>query len=169
MPGQSTNAWQVLQRIVHGQDDGPFPTPLSQDDLESQLDLPEPLAGTLADLEASGHIQTMSVPANGTAVVLYWPTDRGRETVRRWVEQQDRLQQDIAALRSKVANLTTELQAVADISGTSAESDIDTYITQLHTYNEIKDFAQAILGKCAEIEGTTAKAMHEKFGADFED
>ncbi|KAJ1978737.1 swi5-like zinc finger protein [Dimargaris xerosporica] len=173
MPDQTNNAWQVLQLIVHGWDDGSFPTPLSQGDLEGQLEPADTLVGTLADLEASGHIQTVTVPANDTQVALYWPTDRGRETVRRWAEQQDKLHQDIAALRTKVADLTTKLQAVADIRyvvmhQTSAEADIDTYISQLHTYNEIKDFAQAVLGKCAVIEGTTTKAMHEKFGVDFE-
>jgi len=39
----------------------------------------------------------------------------------------------------------------------------------LHKYNEIKDIAQMVIGKLAEIENTTTKKLYEKFDMDMED
>lgn len=40
------------------------------------------------------------------------------------------------------------------------------YLNLLHSYNEIKDYAQSLFGKCACVEGTTTKNMYIKFEMD---
>ncbi|KAF9365847.1 swi5-like zinc finger protein [Mortierella sp. NVP85] len=90
--------------------------------------------------------------------------------------------QDDAALRAKEDAKITELKATIKdlqrqeqeimkaIRGEGTPSDIiDRHIKQLHRYNEIKDAGQIILGKCAELEGTTIKKQYEIFGLDPED
>ena len=52
-------------------------------------------------------------------------------------------------------------------------SDIDavlnTQIKLLHEYNEIKDIGQMLIGKYAEMQGTTTSKMYEQFGLDLLD
>jgi hypothetical protein len=52
---------------------------------------------------------------------------------------------------------------------TVREEDITHYIDLLHRYNDLKDAGQAMLGKLAELEGTTTRAMYERFGLDADD
>ena len=51
----------------------------------------------------------------------------------------------------------------------SRKQHVDHHIDVLHRYNEIKDVVQALMGKCAEIEGKTTKDMYEKFGLELQD
>jgi hypothetical protein len=46
---------------------------------------------------------------------------------------------------------------------------LNNHYLQLHEYNEIKDVGQMLLGKCAEIEGTTTREMYEKFHVELND
>ena len=49
-------------------------------------------------------------------------------------------------------------------SGDVREQDIANYIDLLHRYNDLKDAGQAMLGKLAELEGTTTRVMYAKYG-----
>lgn len=42
-------------------------------------------------------------------------------------------------------------------------------IDQLHTYNECKDVAQALIGKLALIEGRTTKDLYPRFDLNLDD
>lgn len=42
-------------------------------------------------------------------------------------------------------------------------------IDQLHTYNECKDVAQALIGKLALIEGCTTKELYPRFDLNLDD
>ena len=46
---------------------------------------------------------------------------------------------------------------------------LNDHYRQLHEYNEIKDTGQMLLGKCAEIEGTTTREMYKKFEVELND
>lgn len=54
-------------------------------------------------------------------------------------------------------------------SPVSSKHRLDSHIQVLHAYNEIKDVVQALMGKCAEMEGRTTRDMYDKFGLDLED
>ena len=43
--------------------------------------------------------------------------------------------------------------------------ELDNQIDLLHRYNDIKDIAQMVLGRLAELEGVTVKSLHEKYDA----
>ena len=43
--------------------------------------------------------------------------------------------------------------------------ELDRQIDLLHRYNDIKDVAQMVLGRLAELEGVTVKSLHEKYDA----
>ena len=49
------------------------------------------------------------------------------------------------------------------------ELDITHYIDLLHRYNDLKDAGQAMLGKLAELEGTTTRSMYARFDLNEED
>jgi len=53
--------------------------------------------------------------------------------------------------------------------GRVREEDITHYIDLLHRYNDLKDAGQAMLGRLAELEGTTTRAMYAKFDLDMDD
>lgn len=46
---------------------------------------------------------------------------------------------------------------------------INEHIRILHEYNELKDIVQSILGRLAEVEGTTTKQMYIKYGLEIND
>jgi len=43
------------------------------------------------------------------------------------------------------------------------ESEADDYIESLHEYNDIKDLAQMVIGKLAELEQVSVGSLHEEF------
>ncbi|KAF9288608.1 swi5-like zinc finger protein [Mortierella alpina] len=77
----------------------------------------------------------------------------------------------IAQLKATILDLERQEQELLhSIRGEGTPSEIiDRHIKELHRYNEIKDVGQIILGKCAEVEGTTIKEQYEKYGLDIED
>lgn len=46
---------------------------------------------------------------------------------------------------------------------------INTHITRLHDYNDLKDTAQELMGKLAVLAGSTTRAMYEKYELEMED
>ncbi|KAK3826389.1 MAG: DNA repair protein [Linnemannia gamsii] len=76
----------------------------------------------------------------------------------------EQLKKTIADLQKQEQDIIRLLRGV----GTPSEM-ISTHIQQLHEYNEIKDVGQVILGKCAELEGTTIKKQYENFGLEMDD
>ena len=76
-------------------------------------------------------------------------------------------------LEKKVDRLTEELKEVDAELGPLlekySEEDVQSYIDALHEYNEVKDAAQILMGKLAELQGVTVKKIHEDFGLTPED
>ncbi|KAF9539702.1 swi5-like zinc finger protein [Mortierella hygrophila] len=77
----------------------------------------------------------------------------------------------IEELKKTIADLQRQEQDIIRLirgMGTPSEM-ISQHIHELHEYNEIKDVGQVILGKCAELEGTTIKTQYENFGLEMDD
>ncbi|KAG0204050.1 swi5-like zinc finger protein [Mortierella sp. GBA30] len=76
----------------------------------------------------------------------------------------------IAELKAMILDLERQEQELMQaIRGEGTPSEIiDRHIKELHRYNEIKDVGQIILGKCAEIEGTTIKEQYGQYGLDLD-
>ena len=76
-------------------------------------------------------------------------------------------------LEKKVDQLTEELKEVdaelEPLLEKYSEEDVQSYIDALHKYNEVKDAAQILMGKLAELQGVTVKKVHEDFGLTPED
>ena len=69
--------------------------------------------------------------------------------------------------------LKEELQSVEEevavLSREYSEDELPLYIKRLHEYNEMKDVGQLLLGKLAEVQGTTTASLYERFGLDLDD
>ncbi|KAJ3166388.1 swi5-like zinc finger protein [Geranomyces variabilis] len=140
-------------------------------------------AGDARD-EASGRLETMLAadqiarrPIPKTDLVVYWipsrlaPTPAAPPARKSRPTAQEALERDIASLRTKVAELENERQALeAELKpGTDVDAENAAHIKRLHDYNEVKDTGQMLLGKLAEFEGTTTRAMYERFDLGLED
>ena len=73
---------------------------------------------------------------------------------------------DIAQLREQLATAESE---ITELSQDHCEDELQQYIDRLHEYNEIKDVGQLLLGKMAEVQGTTTAALYQQFGLDTDD
>ena len=79
---------------------------------------------------------------------------------------QDDVAQSVLKLQAEVDEVRHRL---APLLAVYSEEDVQRYIDALHEYNEVKDAAQTLLGKYAELEQTTVAQAHEKFGLGVED
>lgn len=70
-------------------------------------------------------------------------------------------QDQLADLIKQEAELDKEI-AVLKENGFQVE-ELQSHIDNLHRYNEIKDAAQLVLGRLAELEQVTLKEMHKKY------
>ena len=66
-------------------------------------------------------------------------------------------------LREREAQLDLEI-AQLESEGLSVE-ELDHQIDLLHRYNDVKDVAQIVMGRLAELDSVTVKSLHEKYGA----
>lgn len=73
---------------------------------------------------------------------------------------------DVLKLKSKLETVQREIK---DLSEDYHEDELQVHIDKLHEYNEVKDAGQILLGKIAEVQGTTTAAVYERFGLDLAD
>ena len=76
-------------------------------------------------------------------------------------QQLETPEDQLADLTKQEANLDEEIAALKD-SGFQVE-ELQDHIENLHRYNEVKDAAQIVLGRLAELEQVTLKEMHQKY------
>ena len=80
---------------------------------------------------------------------------------------------NVETMAREVLKLKTQLEAVRreirDLSEDYHEEELQVHIDKLHEYNEVKDMGQILLGKIAEVDGTTTAIVYERFGLDFAD
>ena len=80
------------------------------------------------------------------------------------VHYQEQLTSDVLKKRLKeVEGEIAELAAAGCL-----EEELQAHIDALHEYNEIKDTGQLLLGKLAELEGTTTTSLYERFGLELD-
>ncbi|RMX53937.1 hypothetical protein pdam_00010722 [Pocillopora damicornis] len=82
------------------------------------------------------------------------------------LEDEASLVKEIETLKAKLEILDKEIK---DLSEEYSEEELQQHIQMLHEYNEIKDVGQLLLGKLAEIDGTTTRAKYQEFGLDTDD
>ena len=81
-----------------------------------------------------------------------------------------RTQEDVTrSVLELQAEVDQVMQQLNPLLAVYSEEDVQSYIDDLHQYNEVKDAAQTLLGKYAEMEQTTVAQAHEKFGLGVED
>ncbi|KAF9927033.1 hypothetical protein FBU30_003531 [Linnemannia zychae] len=145
-----------------------FPSELTEESTQSHL-APE----TTPALASSGASEAAGLGFSVSAATI--ALSAGYKKKQDSKEQQEALkaQEDakIEELKKTIAELQRqELEIIQSIRGVGTPSEIiSRRIQQLHEYNEIKDVGQVILGKCAELEGTTIKKQYENFGLDTDD
>lgn len=74
--------------------------------------------------------------------------------------------EEVAKLREKLEKVEQEMGALKE---DYSEEELQAHIDKLHEYNEMKDMGQLLLGKIAEVEGTTTAALYEQFGLELDD
>ena len=84
----------------------------------------------------------------------------------RQVETEEDVEKDIAQLREQIECTERE---IAELSQHYSEDELQQYIDHLHEYNEIKDVGQLLLGKLAEIQGTTTAELYKQFSLNLDD
>ena len=76
----------------------------------------------------------------------------------------DLLEADLQRVREEERHYRTRL----DMS-INYDTEVNKYIELLHAYNDLKDAGQALIGKLAELEGTTSREMYERYDLDLKD
>ncbi|KAJ2612201.1 swi5-like zinc finger protein [Coemansia sp. RSA 1365] len=87
-------------------------------------------------------------------------------------EHKQELRTGIEKLKQELESQTQVRDALllkADMSIEQARQLNDEHIERLHRYNDIKDAAQILFGKLAELKGKTVKEIYEEHGVDLKD
>jgi hypothetical protein len=63
----------------------------------------------------------------------------------------------------------THVDRPVGVTDQEIETTLRNQIQLLHDYNELKDIGQMLLGKLAELQGTTSASLYEDFGLSLSD
>ncbi|RXG61891.1 DNA repair protein SWI5-like protein [Armadillidium vulgare] len=85
----------------------------------------------------------------------------------KFIKKEENLKDELESLETKEALLDKQILELEKEG--IVKSEIQEFIDNLHKYNEIKDSAQIVMGRLAELHGITLKEIHLKFGAPTED
>ncbi len=77
------------------------------------------------------------------------------------VHSMEDLNKEIEGLRKEKKEVEEDIEA---LSKEYSEEELPEHIAMLHEYNEVKDMGQLLLGKLAEVEGTTTTVLYHRFG-----
>ncbi|KAG0316395.1 swi5-like zinc finger protein [Linnemannia gamsii] len=154
------------------------PSSTSMDDeeaIQSQTIHPTPEAVSSTPVILAAVASTSAAAVSGISLAI---TNKALDSDKKKREKKEhhealKAQEDakIEELKKTIADLQRQEQDIIhSLRGVGTPSEmISRRIHQLHEYNEIKDVGQVILGKCAELEGTTIKKQYENFGLDMDD
>ena len=93
-------------------------------------------------------------------------TSRGRATKMTVKDTPEKVAQDVEELRKELESVECEID---ELSKDYCEEELQQYIDLLHEYNEIKDVGQVLLGKIAEVQGTTTAELYQRFELNLDD
>lgn len=71
---------------------------------------------------------------------------------------------EVLTLKSELKRVDDE---VAELTKDYHVQELQSHIDTLHEYNEIKDSGQTLLGKLAEVEGTTTACLYDRYGLEL--
>ncbi|GAM21330.1 hypothetical protein SAMD00019534_045050 [Acytostelium subglobosum LB1] len=77
-----------------------------------------------------------------------------REELKKLAEEESALDAQLKPYQDEMAKIKTESKKTID---------------KLHTYNEIKESCQSMIGKLAVLEGITIKQMYKQFNLELDD
>jgi len=75
------------------------------------------------------------------------------------------LSKEVEELKNTTREVEEEIKA---LSVEYNEEELQQHIDRLHEYNEVKDMGQMLLGKLAEVEGTTTTSLYQRFGLEVD-
>ena len=78
----------------------------------------------------------------------------------------EELHEEVTQLKQRLSSVEEQ---VCELSQDHDEADLQLYIDKLHDYNEIKDTGQILVGKMAELSGSTTGLLYQQFGLDQDD
>ena len=81
-------------------------------------------------------------------------------------ESAESIAADIEQLKDQLEKVDSE---ISELSQDYHEDELQLYIDHLHDYNEIKDVGQLLLGKLAEVQGTTTAQLYHQFDLNLDD
>ncbi|KAJ2455205.1 swi5-like zinc finger protein [Coemansia sp. RSA 2336] len=87
-------------------------------------------------------------------------------------ERKQELQTAISTLKPDIEEQSRKRDALLEESWLTVEEARqlnDQHIDRLHRYNDIKDAAQKLFGKLAELKGKTVKEIYEEYQVDLDD
>ena len=73
---------------------------------------------------------------------------------------------EVARTRQELQEVEAEIR---ELSRDYSEEELQRHIDKLHEYNEVKDVGQMLIGRLAELQGTTTNALYGQFGLNLED
>jgi len=138
----------------------------------------------LAKLLASKHITSREFEDASVLLRVYWISTHNTVTVANKNERPlqsvpigntDSVSREevhpeeepsIDQLKAKLQNLKAEWNTIERNKRSDAEQE---YIKLLHEYNELKDAGVQMLGRLAEVEGTTSTEMYQRYGLKLDD
>ena len=82
------------------------------------------------------------------------------------VQYSEQLARDVEKLKTQLKEIDGNIEELTACG--CCEDELKLHIDALHEYNEIKDVGQMLLGKIAELEGTTTTALYERFGLELD-
>ena len=81
-------------------------------------------------------------------------------------QRSEQLSRDVEKLKTQLKEIDRNIEELT-ASG-CRDDELQLHIDALHEYNEVKDVGQMLLGKIAEIEGTTTTALYKRFGLELD-
>lgn len=81
------------------------------------------------------------------------------------VQNEETLSEEVQELKRTVEGLNGEIE---QLSEEYSERELQQHIDMLHEYNEVKDMGQSLMGKLAEVEGTTTTSLYQRFGLELD-
>ncbi|ORX71058.1 hypothetical protein BCR32DRAFT_330098 [Anaeromyces robustus] len=102
---------------------------------------------------------------------VIWLTPKGidinvQELLKKKEEEQEKIK-----INAEIEELKQKLLDMGEIDKNYEEylPEYEEYINLLHNYNEVKDAGQILMGRLAELEGTTTKSIYSEYNMDLED
>lgn len=96
---------------------------------------------------------------------LYWhPTTATSSSGHLEAERQA----ELATLRSRLQELDAQIAQHAP-KETAYNKEIGEHMERVHDYHELKDVAQALMGRLATIEGVLTRDLYKRYDLDLED